>query len=302
MKLRAWTWGLLAAAAAAATAMALAGGCGKNSPLNADTLGNLVGGSTGQLIKAGGHEMNALALSEKDEDAMGQSVGVSLTSHYGLYNNDQVQTYVTLVGLTVASASPNPGGNYVFGVLDTSEVNAFSGPNGYVFITRGLLENVQDEAALAGVLSHEIGHVCHHDGLHQVQAAEQQGALTEALKANNDIARFSALTDAGIDVITKTGYTQPQEFAADQEGVKIMTAAGYDPHSYLRFLQRLEQLQGSAAGGQLMSTHPGISERVKRVAEQIAAMNNPGGAILADRFAKSVNPAHAEAVNPQGPK
>jgi len=110
------------------------------------------------------------------------------------------------------------------------------------------------------------------------------------------------IRDAGIDVITKTGYTQPQEFAADQEGVKIMTAAGYDPHSYLRFLQRLEQLQGSAAGGQLMSTHPGISERVKRVAEQIAAMNNPGGAILADRFAKSVNPAHAEAVNPQGPK
>jgi predicted Zn-dependent protease len=285
----------LAAGAGALAALLVAGGCGANSPLNSENLGNFVGGPTGQLIKAGGHEANALALSEKDEDAMGQSVGAQLTSHYGVYPDVQVETYVTLVGLTVASASPNPGGNYVFGVLNTDEVNAFSGPNGYVFVTRGALEKMQNEAELAGVLAHEIGHVCHHDGLNQVKAAEQSQAFSETLSAAGPAAQFSQLTDAAVNAITKTGYTQPQEFAADQEGVKIMTAAGYDPHCYLHFLQRLAQLQGMAGGGSIMSTHPGMGERVVRVQQEITTMNNPTGQILADRFDKSMPLPHDKA-------
>jgi predicted Zn-dependent protease len=282
----------IAAGAIGLAAMLISGGCGSNSPFNADNLGNMVGGPTGQLIKAGGHEANAMALGEKDEDPMGQAVGAELTSHYGVYQNDRVETYVTLVGLTVASASPNPGGNYVFGILDTEEVNAFSGPNGYVFITRGLLEQARNEAELAGVLAHEIGHVCHHDGLHQVQAAEQSQAAEDALSAAGPAAQFGQLTDAAVDAITKTGYTQPQEFAADEEGVKIMTAAGYDPHCYLNLLSRLAKLQGMAGGGSVMSTHPAMGERVTRVQQEIVTLNNPTGAVLADRFARNVDIAH----------
>ena len=168
--------------------------------------------------------------------------------------------YVNLVGLTVASASPNPGGNWVFGVLETSEVNAFSGPNGYVFVTRGALLHMQDEAELAGVLAHEISHVCSHDGLTQVKAAEQQGAAgRRRCRRGRDpqVHPFSALVNSGVNVITSEGYSKPQEFAADQHGVVAMVAAGYDPSSYLRFLQGL-QSSGGARGGQLMGTHPGI--------------------------------------------
>ena len=223
-------------------------------------------------------------MSEKDEDVLGQSVGVALTSRYGLSEDPKQLKYVTMVGLTVASASPAPNGNYVFGILNTEEVNAFSGPNGYIFITHGLLMRLKDEAELAGVLGHEISHVCSHDGLHQVQAAERSSAAAEAISAaSSESARFSAVIDQGVDVITKQSYTQPQEFDADQHGVQIMAAAGYDPQSYLRFLQRLQQAEGSSAGGRLMSTHPGISQRVGRVAGQVQAMKR-GGATLAQRF------------------
>jgi predicted Zn-dependent protease len=263
-------------------------GCGKNGPLSSDALGNFMGGQNGQYIKAAGHEANAMAMSEADEDSMGQSVGVALTSHYGLSSNERLQTYVTMVGLTVASASPNPTGNYVFGVLDTSEINAFSGPNGYIFVTRGAIANMRDEAELAGVLSHEIAHVVHHDGLKQVQVAEHQAAAQNALQASNQASQFSQFTDFGIDAITKTGYSQPQETAADDTGVTIMTAAGYNPDSFLHFLQRLQQLQGSGGSGQIMSTHPGTGDRIAKVSKEVDAMKHPGGATLADRFVRNV--------------
>ena len=85
-----------------------------------------------------------------------------------------------------------------------------------------------------------------------------------------------------MDVLTRQGYDQKQEFAADQDGVKIMAAAGYNPRSYLAFLQRL-QAAGAAGGGQLMSTHPGIGDRVAKVSAEINGMR-PGGATLPQRF------------------
>lgn len=266
----------------------LSAGCGKGGPFNADTIGNMIGGSAGNVVKAGGRLANAAAISEKDEDVLGQSVGVALTNQYGVYNNDNALKYVTLVGLTVASASPNPGGNCVFGILDTDEVNALSGPNGYIFITRGLLFELRDEAELAGVLGHEMAHVCNHDGLKQLRAAEAQGAFADAMRAaGGEAERFATELSMGVDVLTKQSYTQPQEHDSDRLGVQMMSAAGYDPQSYLRFLQRLAASQGAAAGGRLMSTHPGVASRVAHVTDQLRSVK-PGGATLADRFAANV--------------
>jgi predicted Zn-dependent protease len=249
-------------------------------------LGDMVGGQEGHALKALDKQINVMNLSEKDEDTIGQSVGVVLTNEYGLTQNKNLEQYVMLVGLTVASASPNPGGNWVFGVLETSEVNAFSGPNGYVFVTRGAINQMRDEAELAGVLAHEITHVCNHDGLKQVQAAEQQGAISEIMKAGgSQYSELAAMADVGVDAITKTGYTQPQEFKADDGGVRIMKAAGYDPASYLHYLQRIQGMAHS--GGGMMSTHPGIAERVQRVSREVASLP-PGGATLAGRFAAHV--------------
>jgi predicted Zn-dependent protease len=265
----------------------LVAGC-NGSKLDIGKIADVLPGQEGHALRALGKEINVMNLSEKDEDSIGQSVGVVLTNRYGLTQNKTLEYYVMLVGLTVADASPNPGMKWVFGVLETSEVNAFSGPNGYVFVTRGAINQMHDEAELAGVLAHEIAHCCNHDGLKQVQAAEQQGAISEIMKAGgSQYSELAAMADAGVDAITKTGYTQPQEFKADEGGVQIMKAAGYDPASYLHYLQRIRGL--SHSGGGLMSTHPGLAERVQKVSQQVASMPR-GGATLAARFAAHVGP------------
>src|SRR6185436_10736392 len=103
------------------------------------------------------------------EDGMGQSVAVSLTNQYQLTRDTALNKYVSLVGLAIVNASDRPVGNWEFGVLETNDVNAFAGPNGYIFVTRGALSRMENEAQLAGVLAHEVTHVLHHHGLQAVK-------------------------------------------------------------------------------------------------------------------------------------
>ncbi len=252
--------------------------------LDTNSLGNMVGGNYGHMIKAGGHEINAITLSESDEPALGQSVGLSVTNTYPVLKNDALTKYVTLVGFTLASTQNDSNLRCVFGILDTPEVNAFSGPHGYIFITRGALAAMKDEAELAGVLGHEMSHVMLHHGLNQVRAAEQEAGFSEAIQSSSRAAQFSALADRGVEAITKVGYTQKQEFEADQNSVKLVSAAGYNPASFLHFLKRIAPMQS----GGVMSTHPGGAERVSRITEQLETVPRTG-ATLADRFKQNVN-------------
>ena len=236
-----------------------------------------------QLVSAGGKAIKAGSLDARHERAIGESVSLSLTNKYGVTNREQLARYVVLVGQTVASRTPRADQPWVFGVLDTDTVNAYSGPGGYVWVTRGAIEQMQDESELAGVLGHEIGHVVKQHGL---QAAKQAGfadAALTAASAQQNAAQFNGLSDKVVDVIINTGFSQPQEFEADQESVKYTAAAGYDPNGFLHFLQRIRQQQKS--GGNAFSTHPGMDERISRVSAAISSAGTGGhGATLADRF------------------
>jgi len=266
------------------------GGC-------ADDVSHGIGQATGQsapagtdnYIRAGEKALKTTTLNEADEDAMGQSVAMTLTSRYGLNDDETLARYVNLVGLTVASATPRPDGNWVFGVINSSEVNAYAGPNGYILITKGALAKMQDEAELAGVLAHECAHVANQDGLNAVKNAGYLDAGMEAGKgADQNFAKFGQLTDGVVDVVIKKGYSRDQEMTADVNAVKFLVAAGYDPNSYLHFLQRVKAAGGGSAGSSLMSTHPGLDQRIAKVSSQIKS--GQSGATLKDRFVQNVKP------------
>jgi len=227
----------------------------------------------------------ALTLGDKDENQIGESVGVAVTAQYGLVQNEKLQKYVNLIGLTLADTTPRAGGNWVFGVLNTDEVNAFSGPNGYVMITMGAIKRMKDESELAGVLAHEIAHICKQHGLKAVKNAEGGKALSKLASAateGEEAAAFTSLADAGIEGITKNGYDKPSEFEADKEAIPYLIDAGYDPHGLVNYLKRI---QTEVAGGGIMGTHPGISERITRLESKLIESGNPTGATLASRFA-----------------
>jgi predicted Zn-dependent protease len=128
--------------------------------------------------------------------------------------------------------------------------------------------------------------VSHHDGLNSVKQSKAMDGLLELANTNNKVALFNGLADASVDVIVKNGYSQQQEFDADDAGVKYMTAAGYDPASYARFLLRLSQEVGAGGGvQQAMHTHPGLADRVGKVTSEALATGRAGaGATNVDRF------------------
>src|SRR5688500_4024238 len=180
-----------------------------------DAVGGAVGGTTGNLIKATGTGLEAATLNEAHEPALGQSVAVAVTSRHPPTSDLALNKYVGLVGLTVASVTAQPDANWVFGVLESDEVNAFSGPSGYVMITRGALRQMRDESELAGVLAHEIAHVVRKHGLTGVKNAGYQKALGQAATADKDAAQFSAFADGLTDIAFK-GYSREDEADADQ--------------------------------------------------------------------------------------
>jgi predicted Zn-dependent protease len=157
-------------------------------------------------------------------------------------------------------------------------------------ITRGSLKHMRDEAELAGVLAHEIAHVCHEDGLNAVKNAKTNDALATAASTAADHSDNFGLLDASSDLLFRNvftkGYDRDQELKADRSAVHYMSLAGYDPSSYQRFIDRIASEQHGGQGG-LFSTHPGFRERKDVVAKEIAQIGKGGtGATNADRFAR----------------
>src|SRR5919112_399436 len=166
-----------------------------------NVVGGAVGGTTGNLIRAGGTAGEAMSLNEAHEPALGQSVAVAVTNRHPLTNDLALNKYVGLVGLTIASVTAQPDANWVFGVLESDEVNAFSGPSGYVMITRGALRQMQDESELAGVLAHEIAHVVHKHGLEAVKSAGLKKAGVQAATSSDESGQFTQMADGVTDVV-----------------------------------------------------------------------------------------------------
>ena len=218
-----------------------------------------------------------------DKDAIGQSIALAATNRYGLLDDDRLQAYVTLVGLSVVNSSSDPNGHYVFGVLDSDLPTACSGPNGYIMITRGALMMMDDESELAGVLAHEIAHVQANDGIHAIeQSLRLQAGSEVAGTLDARFAQFNSMTDQAVVQILDKGYSRDQEIRADLTAIQLLHAAGYDAGGYVRFLKKLQTKSQSRAD--LFATHPGMSDRVARLNQP----NAQGGQTLQARFREYV--------------
>jgi predicted Zn-dependent protease len=210
-------------------------------------------------------------------------------------HDQQLNRYVTLVGLTLADASRRPDGNWLFCVVDTPEANAFSGPDGYVMITRGLIGQLHDESELAGVLAHEMSHVLAEHGLQAVKQAGRAKALSSLAQAGDDrLGAFSQVTDSLTQTVLVKGYDRKQEDEADSRAVRLLINAGYDPIGYYNFLNRLAAEQGRGSTS-IMSTHPGAADRARKVRQRIDELAPAKqGAILRERFEKMTGQAGSQ--------
>jgi predicted Zn-dependent protease len=213
-------------------------------------------------------------ISEPQEITLGEGIASNLLGAAPLLDNPAVQQYVNRVGRWLTLQTERPDLPWQFGVLDDNDVNAFAAPGGYVFITKGLLAQMNSEAELAGVLAHEISHVLRK---HHLQAIKK-GARTElmadlandAIKNNGADPRFSKLVSAGTEVYAR-GLDKNDEYEADRMGVVIAARGGYDPYGLPAVLQTLQSINPSDSSVALMfKTHPALGDRLSLLDQEMS--------------------------------
>ena len=204
---------------------------------------------------------------EADEIKIGRYVSGNLLGAAPLVADDALQHYVNRVGRWVAATSDRPNLRWTFGVIESESVNAFAAPGGYVFLTRGLYKLLGDEAELAGVLGHEIGHVVRRHHLNVLQKSQLLGAGSDLIRKQLDNKIAKSLVGTGAEVMAR-GLDKDAEFEADRIGVVLATRAGYDPYGLPSILQEIGHIAAADSSiALLFKTHPHPDERLARLGE-----------------------------------
>jgi len=209
----------------------------------------------------------------EEETRIGGNLVSGLLGAAPLVADERLQRYVNDVGYWVASRSERPGLPWTFGVIDSQGVNAFAAPGGYVVITLGLYNLLENEAQLAGVLAHEISHVVrkHHlQALNKVLKREfWTGLAAASVKDKNDRKNFETLVNSGVQLYA-TGLDRKYEYEADLRGVVLAARAGYDPYALLDVLTTIDSINPDSAELTVMlNTHPPTAERLQRLARNM---------------------------------
>ncbi|HEX8254348.1 MAG TPA: M48 family metalloprotease [Thermoanaerobaculia bacterium] len=220
---------------------------------------------------------------ESQEIAIGQQSHPEIIKQFGIYNEKpELNRLVERVGRELAAKSERPNLPWQFTVLDTPMVNAMAVPGGYIYITRGMLERINSEDELAGVLGHEIAHVT---ARHSAQAISRQqlaqfGMVLGAVVAGPEVLQqYGQLAELGIGLLFQK-YSRAHETEADLLGTGYMAEARYNPigaERMLMTLQRLDKNQSSGIDRYFMS-HPDPAKRVRDVQQKVAELGGMASA------------------------
>jgi len=210
--------------------------------------------------------LGLVGTSQEEEITIGRQIAGNLLGVSALVKDQDLQMYVNNVGRWVASQSERPDLAWHFGVIESSDVNAFAAPGGYIFLTRGLYSLLQNEAELAGVLGHEIGHVIrkHHlKILQQSNLVDLGGKLISKRIGGND--KVQKLIGNGAEIVARS-LDKNAEFEADRIAVVLAARAGYDAFAFPEVLQQIGHFakdEGSVA--LLFKTHPHPDDRLEKL-------------------------------------
>ena len=209
-----------------------------------------------------------MLVSEAQELAMGQEADPGIIANFGLYQDEQIQSFINEKGKQMGAISHLPNLDYQFRVLDSPVVNAFAVPGGYVYFTRGIMAHFNNEAEFAGVLGHEIGHItARHSASQQSKQILAQIGLVAGLVLSPQFAQYAEQASQGLGLLFLK-FGRDDESQSDMLGVEYSTAIGYDSHYMADFFQTLHR-KTEAAGGQgiptFLSTHPDPLDRYGQV-------------------------------------
>ncbi len=209
-----------------------------------------------------------MLMSSADELAMGQQTDPQILQTYGKYEDADLARYVSALGKRLGALSHQPNLAYTIQVLDSPVVNAFAVPGGYVYLTRGILAYLNDEAELAGVVAHEIGHIAARHSAQQYSKAQfAQLGLGLGSVLSKTFRKYAGVAQAGVELLFLS-FSRSDEREADALGVEYSAKAGYDSNHMANLFVSLERLNPGESQGGLpgwFSTHPNPENRIAAI-------------------------------------
>jgi predicted Zn-dependent protease len=205
-------------------------------------------------------------ISKQKEIKIGQSGNNQIILHYGIYQDTSLQLYINSIGQKLVSKLTNKEfRRFYFQLVDSSEINAFALPGGYVYVTRGLLAALNAESELASVIGHEIAHVTLHHGAKLMlrSIGSQILSIGGALASPKHAGKWLAISSALFQQINM-GYGREAELESDSQGMMNSVEAGYHSVAMVSFLKNLrtQEVMGGQAYHGFQASHPDTKERI----------------------------------------
>jgi len=211
-------------------------------------------------------------ISESDEIAMGQQADTQVVASIGLYADESLQRYVQELGTKLAKTSERPNLPWTFRVVDDPTVNAFALPGGFIYVTRGLMSYVQNEAELSGVIGHEIGHVTAQHSVHSMSSQQvTQLGIAVGMMIKPGLQRYDQYLNAGLGLLYLK-YSRDDESQADRLGFRYMVRADNDPRQMIQVFDMLNRVSQAGGGGRVpewLETHPNLDHRSEDFQKEI---------------------------------
>lgn len=224
-------------------------------------------------------EVQNISMTVEQEITLGQQAAPEMEAQFGgLSTNQELQARVTQIGEKVLASSEAKEAPYPFEfhvLADQETVNAFALPGGQVFVTEALINLLQSDGELAGVIAHEIVHVVGRHSAEQAARAQLTEGLTGAAviaaydPSNPDSAQSAAMAQL-IGQTINMKYGRDDELESDKLGVRYMSDAGYDPRALIRVMQVLAESSQGPRPPEFLSTHPDPGNRIEEIEAAIA--------------------------------
>ncbi|MFB2922636.1 MULTISPECIES: M48 family metallopeptidase [Aerosakkonema] len=223
-------------------------------------------------------------ISDRQEVQIGRQINTQLlSSQFPLYRNSQIAEYVDRVGQRLAAVSDRPNIPYTFQVVRDNNINAFATMGGFVYVTTGLLVAADNEAQLASVLGHEIGHIASRHSIEQMRQVAIERGLATAAGLNRN-----TMVGLGVDLAVNRPQSRKDELEADQRGLRNIRQAGYAESGIVGFMAKL---LGQPSPPSFLSTHPAPKDRIVALERAIdPARANVGDGLDETEYRVNIRP------------
>lgn len=237
-----------------------------------------------------------MLMSEEQEIQLGKSYNPQVLATFGEYPDKNLQSFVQSRGNEMGKISHRPNLEYHVKVIDSPVVNAFAVPGGYIYLTRGILAQLNNEAELMGIMAHEMGHItARHTVSQQSKQTLGQLLLVGGMIVSEQFAQYAQYALEGMQLLFLK-FSRDDEREADRLGVEYSSKMGYDAHKMADFFKVLQKMSLAESQGGIptfLSTHPDPGDRYnsvnKNATEWQARLNLPEYKVNQDPYLQLIN-------------